>query len=292
MAVTIYHARVRNTDVSGPPPPIPDDRRDPSVIRALVPVIEALTRPWFDPVVTGLERVPEGPALFVGNHSGGFVTPDSYILYCALYRRFGVDGVPYGLGHDAIFRVPFVGEAQALVGVVPARHGNGLALLARGHKLIVYPGGDVETMCPWRDRYRIVFDGRTGYVRMALRAGVPIVPVVAAGGHSTLFVIDDMRGLARRLGTHRRFRTRVWPLFLSVPWGLALGPWMFFVPMPSRIRVEVMAPIRFDRAGDEAAADEAYVRACADRVEAAMQDTLDRLAVERAALYASRRCGG
>lgn len=142
---------MQDIDEGGSLPPIPDDRRDPAVIRALVPVVEALTRPWFDPVVTGL---------------------------------------------------------------------------------------------------------------------------------------------ARRLGTHRWFWTRVWPLFLSVPWGLALGPWMFFVPIPSRIRVEVMAPIRFDRTGDEAAADEAYVRACADRVEAAMQDTLERPSVERAALYAARRRGG
>jgi len=267
----------------------PGDRRDPDVIEQLVPLIEALTTPWFAPVVQGLERIPAGPALFVGNHSGGFVTPDSYILFCALYRRFGVAGVPYGLGHDLIFRVPGLGSAQALVGVVPAGHGNGLALLARGRKLIVYPGGDVETMRPWRDRYRIVFDGRTGYVRLALRAGVPIVPVVSAGGHSTLFVIDDMRGLARRLGTRRLFRTRVWPLFLSVPWGLALGPWMFFVPMPSRILVETLAPIRFERSGPEAAADDAYVRACADRVESAMQAALDRLADERRALYAAGR---
>lgn len=271
--------------------PIAGDRRDLAVIERLVPLVEALTNPWFDPVVRGLERVPEGPALLVGNHSGGFVTPDSYILYCALYRRFGDAGVPYGLGHDVIFRVPFLGEAQALVGVVPAKHGNGLAVLARGHKLIVYPGGDVETMRPWRDRYRLVFEGRTGYIRLALKAGVPIVPVVSAGGHSTLFVIDDMRRLASLLGTQRLFRTRVWPLSLSVPWGLTLGPWMFFLPMPSRILIEALEPIRFDRAGPRAAADDAYVRACADRVEAAMQDGLDRLAVERAALYAARREG-
>jgi 1-acyl-sn-glycerol-3-phosphate acyltransferase len=266
--------------------PILGDRRDPEVIERLVPVIEKLVEPWFQPVVYGLDRIPLEPALFVGNHSGGYVTPDSYVLACKMFRRFGAAGLPYGLGHEIIFKIPILGDIQAYIGVVPASHDNGLAVLGRGHRLLVYPGGDIETMRPWRDRNRIRFDGRTGYIRLALRAGVPIVPVVATGGHSTLLIIDDMRWLARLLGVRRLFRLRVWPLFLAVPWGVALGPWMFFVPVPSRIFMEVMEPIRFERTGSEAALDREYVRACADRVESAMQDCLDRLAEERRASYA------
>jgi hypothetical protein len=114
------------------------------------------------------------------------------------------------------------------------------------------------------------------------------VPLVAAGAHSTFLVLHDNRWLARLLGADRWARMKVWPLTLSIPWGLTFGPGVPYIPWPTRILVEVLEPIRFERAGDEAAADDAYVRQCADRVETAMQETLTRLAAERRALRRGR----
>jgi 1-acyl-sn-glycerol-3-phosphate acyltransferase len=146
---------------------------------------------------------------------------------------------------------------------------------------MVYPGGDLDAMRPFRHRNRIVFGGRRGYMRLALREGVPIVPVVAAGSHATFIIIDDLRWLARLLRADRCLRIKVWPLTLSIPWGLTLGPLFFYIPFPVRIRVEVLTPMRFARAGEEAASDEAYVGACAAEVEGAMQAALDRLSSQK-----------
>jgi 1-acyl-sn-glycerol-3-phosphate acyltransferase len=138
-------------------------------------------------------------------------------------------------------------------------------------------------MRPWRDRDKIRFAGRQGYVRLALSAGVPIVPVVAAGAQQTLVILSDGQRLARALGFDRLFRLKAWPIALALPWGLLIAP-LPFIPWPSRILIEVLPPIRFDRSGPKAAADAGYVTECAAQVEQTMQACLTRLAAKRRAM--------
>lgn len=228
--------------------------------------------------VRGLERVPKGPALLVGNHNGSFMVHDSVIFCAALYRRFGLAAMPFFLGHTATISLPVAHRLLIPLGAVRASHENAHRLFARGHKLLVYPGGDIDAMRPFRHRHRVVFGGRQGYVRLAVREGVPIVPVVAAGAHSGFIIIDDMRWLARAARLDRLVRINVWPLTLSVPWGLTLGPPPPYLPWPSRILVEVLPPVHLERHGAAAAADSAYVAGCAARIERSMEATLRRLA--------------
>ena len=81
-------------------------------------------------------------------------------------------------------------------------------------------------------------------------------------------------------GIARRTRVKSWPVTLSVPWGLTPFPPPVYLPLPTRIRMEILDPIRFDRSGEDAASDDNYVSECAARVEGLMQATLDRLAGE------------
>lgn len=257
------------------------DNRDPELLDRLVRVLRDPLMRYFRAQVRGLDRVPTGAALYVGNHSGGMMTADSFVFCTELYRERGLADMPYGLGHEVAIQLPLVHQFMVPLGAVRASHDNAMRLFGRGAKVMVYPGGDVDNQRPFRHRNRIVFGGRTGYIRLALRAGVPIVPVVAAGGHSSLIVIDDLRWAARVLRTDRWARLKALPVSLSIPWGLTLGPVFPFLPLPVRILVEVLDPIQFDRTGEEASDDVNYVRRCADRVEDAMQDALDRLADER-----------
>jgi diacylglycerol/phytol O-acyltransferase len=234
---------------------------------------------YFRAEVRHLDRIPAGQALYVANHSGGLLTLDSFVFGGALYRERGPEYMPYGLGHDVI-DWPVVNQIVVPIGAVRASHHNANRLFATGKKVLVYPGGDYDDMRPWRDRYRIVFGGRTGYIRLALRNNVPIVPIVCAGSHNTLIIIDDLRWLARGLRLNKLLRTEVWPLTLSIPWGLTLGVIPFYFPFPARFLMEAGAPIVFERTGPEAAEDSEYVRYCADIVEADMQNTITRLAAE------------
>lgn len=255
------------------------DGRDPQLIDRLADVVDNTVARYHRAEVRGVARVPAGGALYVGNHNSWAYTPDTLIFCSAVYRAHGLAAVPRGLAHSAPLKTPLLGALLVRIGAVQANHGNAEALLGRGDKVLVYPGGDVEAARPFRKRHQIVFDGRRGYIRLALRARVPLLPVVAAGAHATTIVIDDLRWLASLLRVDKLLRLKVWPLTLSFPFGLTVGP-PLFIPFPARIIVELLEPICFSRGGERAAADDGYVAECAARVESTMQAALTRLAGE------------
>jgi 1-acyl-sn-glycerol-3-phosphate acyltransferase len=262
----------------------PDDiARDDKLLADVVGRVGPILDLWFQPIIRGLDRVPEGPALLVGNHNGGSMSADSFVLGVALYRARGVKYVPYWLGHDMLVRLPLFRQVVPL-GVVRASSAMAHALFEAGAKVLVYPGGEQETLRPWAERDRIVFAGRTGYIRLALRERVPVVPVVIAGAHEVFVVIGGGEALARLLLTKPLFRVKTWPLTLSLPWGLTAGPPLVYLPFPVRMLGEVLEPIEFPRNGPEAAEDADYVRRCDDLVRARMQAALSRLAAERRAI--------
>lgn len=149
--------------------------------------------------------------------------------------------------------------------------------LASGAGVLVYPGGDIETHRPWTARHEIRFDGRKGFLRLAREAGVPIVPVVSNGGQDTYFPITDGRAIAKALRLDRLARLKVLPISLALPWGLNIGDFMGHLPLPAKIRMEVLPPIDVKAMfPDDPEMDEAY-----DYVTDRMQEALHGLAAER-----------
>src|SRR5690606_9611300 len=102
----------------------PKPYRDARWVKMASNLLEPVLERWFDPEVRGLENLPEGPALLVSNHSGGFVTPDSWILSAAIERERGVDDVPVALVHDKVIGAPVVGFVLRHIGGVPASPGG------------------------------------------------------------------------------------------------------------------------------------------------------------------------
>jgi len=108
---------------------------------------------------------------------------------------------------------------------------------------MVMPGGDVDTWRPYSKRYEVCFAGRTGYAKLALKAGVPSHPMANAGAHETLIVLTDGAPESRgRCGLHEFARSDIFPVHLSLPWGIAVGPWPH-IPLPSRLRYRIGAPV-------------------------------------------------
>ncbi|MEW5736015.1 MAG: lysophospholipid acyltransferase family protein [Thermodesulfobacteriota bacterium] len=268
-------------DLFGAPNPDSLENRNLSALRLLTPPVGKLLKKYFRAEVRGIGNIPPGAALYVGNHNMAMLSLDTAIFCAEALRAHGTDALPFGLAHDMAVSVPVVRDLILAVGGVRASHENAHAIFAAGKKAMVYPGGGLEAMRSFANRNRIVFGGRTGYMRLALRENVPIVPVVAAGAHSASIILTDGSSFARTFRLDKLLRADVWPLMLCLPWGLWFGPTPFYIPYPTKILISVMEPMTFPRTGPEAEEDEAYVRECADRVENAMQLRLTELARER-----------
>ena len=123
--------------------------------------------------------------------------------------------------------------------------------------------------------------GRKGFIRLAMSAGVPIVPVATVGGHDTLFVLSEGRGLAKKLKLKERIRSDVAPITLSWPFGIALHLTPFqHLPLPAKIRTRILEPIRLD-SDPERLNDQAYVEEMYRHVESTIQAGMDQLAAQR-----------
>jgi 1-acyl-sn-glycerol-3-phosphate acyltransferase len=248
---------------------------DPAFTEQMKKVVAPIIQRWFRVEVRGLECVPPaGGVLIVSNHSGGVLTPDVLVFAPAFYDTFGYDRPLYTLAHYGVFFTPFRGSLGR-IGVIHASRESAAKALHSGAVVLAYPGGDYDAFRPTLSQNVIDFEGRTGYVRTAIEAGVPIVPVVSIGGQETQLFLTRGDRLAKRLGLHR-IRMDILPLTIGVPFGLSvLFPANF--PLPTKIVDQVLEPIdivtRFGKNPDVNEVD-AHVRSV-------MQTALDRLARER-----------
>jgi len=139
--------------------------------------------------------------LIVGSHNGGLAAPDMFMFLYDWVRRFGPERLASGLMHPSVWHapVPLVAQAAAQIGAVIARPQMAIAAFRRDAAVLVYPGGPQDVFRPHNQRHKIEFAERRGFIKLALRAGVPIVPVISEGAHDTFFVIGDFYEQARQL---------------------------------------------------------------------------------------------
>ena len=247
---------------------------DAGAMAQFIAASRPIAKVWFRPEVRGLDTFPPGGALVVSNHSGGLLTTDTLIFSTAFYDRFGFDRPVHTLGHSALFVGP-VGNLLRKTGLIHADPETATAALLDGAVVMVFPGGLYDAFRPTAKRNTIDFNGRTGYVKAALAAGVPIVPVVSIGGQENQLFLTRGTWLARRLGLNR-LRSDILPVTLGFPFGVsAVVP--NNIPLPTKIVTQVLEPIdltaEFGNDPDVKAVD-AYIRA-------AMQRAMDSLARER-----------
>ena len=265
--------------VPGGKPEDPFDRWDPDYIAATLPSVKLSTRGYFRGEVAGLENIPsDEPVLLVGNHSGGTLIADTFVLAEAFYSHFGPDHRFHQLAHDLVFMTPGVRELVGRWGTVPA-HPDSMrrALTEFEAPLLVYPGGDHESYRPSWEANKVDFDGRHGFVRLALELGVRVVPVAAIGGQETALFLGRGRRFARALALDRVARLKVLPLQIAPPFGVTVLDLPGRIPLPSKIKLEVLEPIDLrTELGASPQPCDGY-----DLVTGRLQEALDGLAAER-----------
>ncbi len=193
--------------------------------------------------VEGWQNLPEPGALFISNHSGGTVIPDVWGLMAAWYRHHGLTRPLHGLAHEMIFATEATARFFARRGILRATRTMAHTIL-RKHKrdLLVLPGGDLDTWRPFTQRWSVDFHGRQGYAKVAIENQVPIVPIAHGGAHHTLIVLDDGRKIAELLRLPELFRAHIFPVHLSIPYGLGVGP-LPHIPPPTALRYRIGRPV-------------------------------------------------
>ena len=234
---------------------------------------------WFRMEIEGWENVPEPPALFIGIHSGAPFVWDAWTVGVQWWRRFGDERPLHGTAHDALMAMPLIGTYFRKMGVLPAAPDSIAAALAEGHDVALWPGGEIDSLRPWVKRDEAILAGRMGFVRLAIKSRVPIVPISTVGGPDSMPVLATGRRLAKALQLDKFARLKMFPIAISAPWGI--GPALLpEIPLPTKIRTAFQEPVELDD-DPERADDEDYVKEKYEEVRQSIQHGMDVLARRR-----------
>ncbi len=226
------------------PEPLPDPRRSDvdewgrsQHMRDLAHrVYRPIYENWFRVEWEGLERIPtEGGALLVANHAGAIPSDAPAIMHGI---ETELDRPVYGLADHFFKGAPVVGTLWARNGGVVAHPDNAFRLLREQRQLVlVFPEGSKGTAKTYDERYRLRRFGRGGFVEIAMRAGVPIVPIAVVGAEESMPILFKLPSMAKALGV---------PYFPITANMLALGPLGALAPFPAKFKLRVLDPVSFD----------------------------------------------
>jgi len=224
--------------------------------------------------VRGLEHLdqPRGSALIAGYH-GRPIAHDLCMLLGVLKERGGRQSRP--VVHATARELPVLRWLVEGVGFV-TEDGEELAqAVARGDSVLVTPGGTREGCRSSLQRYRVDWGERVGYLRLALKYKLPVVPAASSGVDDTYLGLNDGYSWGKRLKVPGRL-----PLWLGVG---PLGLWPLSPPFPSRITLHLGEPIELEAHGPVNPADKDQLLALHRRVTGAVQRLLDTALAERRA---------
>ncbi len=262
------------------------DDRNPGIIEKLLPFFGWIYQYYFRVQTDGWEHIPKtGKVLLIGSHNGGLAAPDTVMMTYDWFQKIGTDRLVYALMEPKIWQfLPGLARLATQVGTIRPYPHLARAALRRDAALLIYPGGAQDVFRPYWLRNRIHFSGHKGFIKLALQEEAPIIPLISHGAHSTLVVLADIYPQLKQL--HQLgvpwlggIDPGIFPLYLGLPWGIAIGPWPN-IPLPIKLHTRVCPAIVFERYGRKAARDRVYVEQCYRQVCYQMQQELDQLVQE------------
>jgi 1-acyl-sn-glycerol-3-phosphate acyltransferase len=196
---------------------------------------------WFRVEWEGLENIPtDGGALLVANHAAA-IPSDAPVIMHGIETELGRP--VYGLADDLFKGLPVVGTLWSRTGGVPAHPDNAYRLLREQKQLVlVFPEGTKGPGKNFSQRYQLRRFGRGGFVEIAMRAGVPVVPIAVVGAEESMPTLYNMSRLAKGLGL---------PYFPITANMLAFGPVGAVTYFPAKFKLRVLPPVHFDVTPDQ-----------------------------------------
>jgi 1-acyl-sn-glycerol-3-phosphate acyltransferase len=187
-------------------------------------------RYYFRAECHGIENVPaRGRIVLVSNHSGQLPF-DALVIGAACFLEPPQPRLVRAMVEFFVPTVPFASYLFARWGQITGTPENCRRLLAAEEAVLVFPEGARGISKPFSKRYQLAEFG-TGFMRLALEANAPIVPVAVIGAEEQAPAVN-LKPLAKLFGT---------PAFPIVPY----PPFVAAVPLPVKYRVYFGEPMRF-----------------------------------------------
>jgi len=264
---------------------------DPHYAKLLEPFFEGLYKYYFRCDISGWKNIHPEKALYVGNHNG-LLTFEVLMLFYGFWKRFGTSKKALGLAHGMVLKSPLFKQILPKLGAIPACPELALEAFENDYSLLVYPGGEKECFRPYRERKKVDFYQRKGFIRLALKAKVPIVPVISVGAHESYVILDRGEELAEKLGLKEKFRIHGLPITvrsLFFLWCLSTGLFTFFplllvpgaffsifIPMPAKMTFKFLPAIDVDAMYDHSLSEDENLQNIYDFVLDVMQSAVNR----------------
>ena len=236
---------------------------------------DPLYRRWFRVEWEGLEKIPlDGGALLVANHAGAIPSDAPAIMHGI---ETELNRPVYGLAEYIFREVPVVGTLWSRVGGVTAQPDNAYRLLREQRQLVlVFPEGTKGTSKSYTERYQLRRFGRGGFVEIAMRAGVPIVPIVVVGAEESMPIVFKIPQLAKVLGV---------PYVPVTANMLAFGPLGLVAYFPSKFKLRVLDPIHFDVPPEQPRYSRSKVMDESEAIREKIQDALYEMLRKRQSVW-------
>jgi len=239
-------------------------------------VYDPMYRHWFRVEWEGLEHIPrEGGALLVANHAAAIPSDAPTIMHgieTELQRPV------YGLAENLLRAIPMLGTLWSRFGGVPAHPDNAYRLLHDDQQLVlVFPEGTKGTGKLYRDRYKLNRFGRGGFVEIAMRAGVPVVPIAVVGAEESMPMVWKSPRLAKLLNV---------PYVPVTANMLLFGPAGLFVYLPAKFKLRVLPPVEFDVPPDQERYSRSRVMDEAEHIRERIQHALFDMLRARRSVWA------
>jgi 1-acyl-sn-glycerol-3-phosphate acyltransferase len=264
--------------------PLPDSARalddwgrSEHVFSLMEPLLNFYYRYWFRVEQEGVENVPsEGGALLVSNHSGA-LPPDAPMIMQAIRNEHRSPRPLYMLGEHWFKGYPGVGMLTNKLGLVAAHPANAQRLLRdEGRLALVFPEGQKGTRKLYWQRYKLRRFGRGGFVKTALRSGVPIVPIAVIGAEEAMPIFAHVPLLQQLTGLIYFPINHAFPQF---------GPAAGLMYLPAKFKIRFLEPITLDAYGPEDAEDLELVQSLAEDVRGRIQTEVDSLLASRRSVW-------
>lgn len=265
------------------------EKMDPKFARRVMPFIRGLYEHYFRCEIDGWENVPEEKCIFAGNHNG-LLTFEVLMLFYAWWDHFRGERRALGLAHAIALNNPAFSWIIPKLGAIPANPELAEEALDRDYSLLVFPGGEKESFRPYKLRKKVDFYQRKGFIRLALKKKVPIVPLVSIGAHESYIILDRGEELAEKLGLKDKMRLHGLPITfrgIFFAWCLTTGiftffplllaPYAFFsifIPLPAKMTFKILPAVDVVSMMDPALPEEENIQRIYDRVIGDIQETL------------------